>query len=138
MIYLYGHPLLPKMHYFHLDSLRYQAMSIVYMFLIGLWNFRFSPRHPPHMDTKISWAEAASPDELDEEFDFFPTLKGQDVVKMRYEYDRLRSVAGRIQMVVGDIANQGEMFQALLSWRDPRLAKQTASGSFRVSPYFNS
>ncbi|KAF3567555.1 hypothetical protein DY000_02019596 [Brassica cretica] len=37
---------------------------------------------------KISWAEAASPDELDEEFDIFPTSKGQDVVKMRYEYDR--------------------------------------------------
>ncbi|KAJ0110313.1 hypothetical protein Patl1_01383 [Pistacia atlantica] len=35
MIYLYGHPLLPKMHYLHpftvnqLDSLRYQAMNIV-------------------------------------------------------------------------------------------------------------
>ncbi|CBI29215.3 unnamed protein product, partial [Vitis vinifera] len=35
MMYLYGHPLLPKMHYLHpftvnqLDSLRCQAMSIV-------------------------------------------------------------------------------------------------------------
>ena len=35
IIYLYGHPLLPKMHYLHpftvnhLDSLRYQAMNIV-------------------------------------------------------------------------------------------------------------
>jgi hypothetical protein len=92
--------------------------TFLYMFLIGLWNFRFRPRHPAHMDTKVSWAEAASPDELDEEFDTFPTSKGQDVVKMRY--DRLRSVAGRIQMVVGDIATQGERFQALLSWRDPR------------------
>ncbi|CAL9129970.1 unnamed protein product, partial [Musa textilis] len=148
MIYLYGHPLLPKMHYIHpftinqVDSLRYQAMSIVasrlgraepplrkeaveymldvdshmwsmrrskanffrimsllsgtigmfrwlddvrrwknpittllvhvlflilicypelilptmflYMFLIGLWSYRFRPRHPPHMDTKLS------------------------------------------------------------------------------------
>ncbi|CAG7911813.1 unnamed protein product [Brassica rapa] len=60
-------------------------MSIIYIFLIGLWNFRFRPRHPTHMDTKISWAdEAASPDELDEEFDTFPTSKGQDVVKMRW------------------------------------------------------
>ncbi|RDX82197.1 FT-interacting protein 1, partial [Mucuna pruriens] len=212
IIYLYGHPLLPKMHYLHpftvnqLDSLRYQAMNIVavrlgraepplrkevveymldvdshiwsmrrskanffrivslfsgaismsrwlgevqlwknpvttilvhvlffilicypelilptmflYMFLIGIWNFRFRPRHPPHMDTKLSWADAAHPDELDEEFDTFPTSKAQDVIRMRY--DRLRSVAGRIQTVVGDIATQGERFHALLSWRDPR------------------
>ncbi|KAM1208415.1 hypothetical protein ACFX13_014441 [Malus domestica] len=214
MIYLYGHPLLPKMHYLHpftvnqLDSLRYQAMNIVavrlgraepplrkevveymldvdshmwsmrrskanffrivslfsglismsrwlgevrqwknpvttvlvhflffllicypelilpttflYMFLVGLWNFRFRPRHPPHMDTKLSWAEAVHPDEMDEEFDTFPTSKSQDVVRMRY--DRLRSVAGRIQTVAGDIATQGERFQAVLSWRDPRAS----------------
>ncbi|KAL5858954.1 hypothetical protein ACOSQ3_000250 [Xanthoceras sorbifolium] len=212
MIYLYGHPLLPKMHYLHpftvnqLDSLRYQAMNIVavrlsraepplrkevveymldvdshmwsmrrskanffrivslfsgvisiskwlgdvrywknpittilvhilflilicypelilptlflYMFLIGIWNYRFRPRHPPHMDTKLSCAEGVHPDELDEEFDTFPTTRQQDVVRMRY--DRLRSVAGRIQTVVGDMATQGERFQALLSWRDPR------------------
>lgn len=212
MIYLYWHPLLPKMHYLHpftvnqLDSLRYQAMNIVamrlgraepplrkevveymldvdshmwsmrrskanffrivslfsgvitmskwlgevchwknpvstilvhvlffilvcypelilptiflYMFLIGIWNYRFRPRYPAHMDTKLSWAEAVHPDELDEEFDTFPTSKPQDVARMRY--DRLRSVAGRIQTVVGDIATQGERFQALLSWRDPR------------------
>lgn len=212
MIYVYGHPLLPKMHYIHpftvnqVDNLRYQAMNIVavrlgraepplrkevveymldvdshmwsmrrskanffrimsllsgmisvsrwfgdvckwrnpvtsvlvhilfliliwypelilptvflYMFLIGLWNYRFRPRHPPHMDTKLSWAEAVHPDELDEEFDSFPTSKSQDLVRMRY--DRLRSVAGRIQTVVGDIATQGERYQSLLSWRDPR------------------
>ncbi|KAK2662060.1 hypothetical protein Ddye_000634 [Dipteronia dyeriana] len=212
MIYLYGHPLLPKMHYLHpftvnqLDSLRYQAMNIVavrlsraepplrkevveymldvdshmwsmrrskanffrivslfsgvisiskwlgdvcywknpittilvhvlflilicypelilptlflYMFLIGIWNYRFRSRHPPHMDTKLSWSEGVHPDELDEEFDTFPTSRQQDIVRMRY--DRLRSVAGRIQTVVGDMATQGERFQALLSWRDPR------------------
>ncbi|XP_064978974.1 FT-interacting protein 1-like [Musa acuminata AAA Group] len=212
VIYLYGHPLLPKMHYVHpftigqVDSLRYQAMGIVatrlgraepplrkeaveymldvdshmwsmrrskanffrimsllsgtigmlrwlddvchwknpittllvhvlflilicypelilptmflYMFLIGLWNYRFRPRLPPHMDTKLSWAEAIHPDELDEEFDTFPTSKPHDLARMRY--DRLRSVAGRIQTVVGDLATQGERFQSLLSWRDPR------------------
>ncbi|WVZ79405.1 hypothetical protein U9M48_026985 [Paspalum notatum var. saurae] len=90
----------------------------LYMFLIGLWNYRRRPRHPPHMDTKVSWAEAAHPDELDEEFDTFPTSRPQDVVYMRY--DRLRSVAGRIQTVVGDMATQGERLQSLLSWRDPR------------------
>ncbi|XP_062175662.1 FT-interacting protein 1 [Alnus glutinosa] len=212
MVYIYGHPLLPKMHYLHpftvnqVDNLRYQAMNIVavrlgraepplrkevieymldvdshmwsmrrskanffrvmsllsglfsmsrwfgdvcdwknpitsvlvhilfliliwypelilptlflYMFLIGLWNYRFRARHPPHMDTKVSWAEAVHPDELDEEFDTFPTSRPHDIVRMRY--DRLRGVAGRIQTVVGDIATQGERFQSLLSWRDPR------------------
>ncbi|MCL7040883.1 hypothetical protein MKW94_011489 [Papaver nudicaule] len=90
----------------------------LYMFLIGIWNFRYRPRYPPHMNTRISYAEAVHPDELDEEFDTFPTCRSPELVRMRY--DRLRSVAGRIQTVVGDIATQGERFQALLSWRDPR------------------
>ncbi|XP_010255412.1 PREDICTED: FT-interacting protein 1 [Nelumbo nucifera] len=90
----------------------------LYMFLIGLWNFRYRPRYPPHMNTRISCAEGLHPDELDEEFDTFPTSRSQELVRMRY--DRLRSVAGRVQTVVGDIATQGERVQALLSWRDPR------------------
>ncbi|KAH6820739.1 C2 calcium/lipid-binding plant phosphoribosyltransferase family protein [Perilla frutescens var. hirtella] len=212
MIYIYGHPLLPKMHYLHpftvsqVESLRYQAMNIVaarlgraepplrkevveymldvdshmwsmrrskanffrmmsllsglismnrwfddvcnwrnpttsvlvhvlfliliwypelmlptlclYAAVIGLWNYRLRPRHPQHMDAKLSWAEAVHPDELDEEFDTFPTSKESDVVRMRY--DRLRSVAGRIQTVVGDVATQGERVESLLRWRDPR------------------
>ncbi|PWZ13394.1 FT-interacting protein 1 [Zea mays] len=90
----------------------------LYMFLIGLWNYRFRPRFPPHMNTRISYADVANPDELDEEFDTFPTSKSPDLIRMRY--DRLRHVAGRIQTVVGDIATQGERLQSLLSWRDPR------------------
>ncbi|GJN07443.1 hypothetical protein PR202_ga25276 [Eleusine coracana subsp. coracana] len=90
----------------------------LYMFLIGLWNYRFRPRFPPHMNTRISYADVAHPDELDEEFDTFPTSKNSDLIRMRY--DRLRHVAGRIQTVVGDIATQGERLQSLLSWRDPR------------------
>lgn len=90
----------------------------LYMFAIGIWNYRYRPRYPPHMNTRISHAEAAHPDELDEEFDPFPTCRSSDVVRMRY--DRLRSLAGRIQTVVGDVATQGERIQALLSWRDPR------------------
>ncbi|KAG5025542.1 hypothetical protein JHK86_021456 [Glycine max] len=222
MVYIYGQPLLPKLHYFRpftvnlVESLRYQAMNIVavrlgraepplrkevveymldvdshmwsmrrskanffrimslfsgfitmgqwftqvchwknpitsilvnilflilicypelilptlflYMFLIGLWNYRFRPRHPPHMDTKLSWAEVVQPDELDEEFDTFPTSRPHDVVRMRY--DRLRSVAGRIQTVVGDIATQGERFQSLLSWRDTRATSLFVVFSF--------
>ncbi|XVF30082.1 hypothetical protein REPUB_Repub16aG0026400 [Reevesia pubescens] len=90
----------------------------LYLFVIGIWNYRFRLRHPPHMDTKLSQADNAHPDELDEEFDSFPTSKPSDIVRMRY--DRLRSVAGRVQTVVGDLASQGERAQALLSWRDPR------------------
>ncbi|GFY98928.1 calcium-dependent lipid-binding (CaLB domain) plant phosphoribosyltransferase family protein [Actinidia rufa] len=53
------------------------------------------------------------------------TRDGSDMVRMRY--DRLRSIAGRIQTVVGDMATQGERFQSLLNWRDPR-----ASGLFVI------
>ncbi|XVE73879.1 hypothetical protein DITRI_Ditri11bG0154000 [Diplodiscus trichospermus] len=90
----------------------------LYMFLIGVWNYRFRPRYPPHMNTSLSCADAVTPDELDEEFESFPASRSSNIIRMRY--DRLRSVAGKIQAVVGDIATQGERFQALLNWRDPR------------------
>ncbi|XP_043713254.1 FT-interacting protein 7-like [Telopea speciosissima] len=90
----------------------------LYLFVIGIWNYRFRPRNPPHMDARLSHAEFAHPDELDEEFDTFPTSRPGDMVRMRY--DRLKSVAGRVQTVVGDLATQGERALSLLSWRDPR------------------
>ncbi|GLJ18802.1 hypothetical protein SUGI_0335720 [Cryptomeria japonica] len=90
----------------------------LYMFLIGAWNYRHRPRMPPHMDTRLSCVEAVNSDELDEEFDTFPTSRSAETVRMRY--DRLRSLAARIQSVLGDLASQGERFGALLSWRDPR------------------
>ncbi|RZC18611.1 FT-interacting protein 1, partial [Glycine soja] len=90
----------------------------LYMFVIGMWNWRFRPRWPPHMNIRLSYAERVTPDELDEEFDTFPTSKSPDI--LRWRYDRLRSVAGRIQSVVGDLATQGERIQALVNWRDPR------------------
>ncbi|KAL0435463.1 UNVERIFIED_CONTAM: FT-interacting protein 3 [Sesamum radiatum] len=92
----------------------------LYLFFIGIWNYRWKPRHPPHMDIRLSHADAIGPDELDEEFDTFPTSKSSDIVRMRY--DRLRSIGGRIQTVIGDLAMQGERFQSLLSWRDPRAS----------------
>ncbi|XP_077210398.1 FT-interacting protein 7 [Tasmannia lanceolata] len=90
----------------------------LYLFLIGIWYYRRRPRQPSHMDTHLSHADRVHPDELDEEFDTFPTSRPADMVRMRY--DRLRNVAGRIQTVVGDLATQGERVQSLLSWRDPR------------------
>ncbi|CAD6260552.1 unnamed protein product [Miscanthus lutarioriparius] len=90
----------------------------LYMSTAGLLNYRRRPRRPPHMDARISCAEAIHPDELDEELDTFPTSRPNAVVRLRY--DRLRSVAGRIQTVVGDVATQGERIRSLLAWRDPR------------------
>lgn len=90
----------------------------LYLFVIGIWNYRFRPRQPPHMDSRLSQAEITHPDELDEEFDTFPTTRPADIVRMRY--DRLRSVAGRVQTVIGDLATQGERAISILSWRDPR------------------
>ncbi|OIT38915.1 PREDICTED: FT-interacting protein 1-like [Nicotiana attenuata] len=92
----------------------------LYLFFIGIWHYRLKPRHPPHMDIHLSHAHAVFPDDLDEEFDTFPTTRGSDKVRMRY--DRLRSVGGRVQTVIGDLATQGERFHSLLSWRDPRAS----------------
>ncbi|KAF6152200.1 hypothetical protein GIB67_039388 [Kingdonia uniflora] len=90
----------------------------LYLFVIGLWNYQFRPRNPPHMDARLSHADRAHPDDLDEEFDTFPTSRPPEIVRLRY--DRLRSVTGKMQTVVGDLAAQGERAQAILSWRDPR------------------
>lgn len=84
----------------------------------GVWNFPHRPRNPPYMDTKLSFADNATEDELDEEFDSYPTLKTMNYVKVRY--DRLRAIAARLQALLGDLASQCERIHALLSWRDPR------------------
>ncbi|KAG8378469.1 hypothetical protein BUALT_Bualt08G0140400 [Buddleja alternifolia] len=92
----------------------------LYLFTIGLWNYRLRPRVPTHMDARLSQAENTVADELAEEFESFPTSLSlsMDIVKMRY--DRLRSVASRVQTVTADVAIQGERVLAILSWRDPR------------------
>ncbi|CAA3019833.1 ft-interacting 1 [Olea europaea subsp. europaea] len=124
MVTQYGKPLLPKMHYVqpisvrHIDWLRHQAMQIVAARLSRAEPPLRRPRNPPHMDARLSQAENVHPDELDEEFDTFPTSRPSDIVRMRY--DRLRSVAGRVQTVMGDLATQGERAVSILSWRDPR------------------
>ncbi|KAE8663070.1 multiple C2 and transmembrane domain-containing protein 2-like [Hibiscus syriacus] len=84
----------------------------------GASQYRKRPRHPPHMDTKLSLVESVQSDDFDEEFDTFPTSKEDKVVKKRY--DRLRSIAGRMMTIIGDLATQAERFNSMLSWRDPR------------------
>ncbi|XP_008778481.1 protein QUIRKY [Phoenix dactylifera] len=93
----------------------------LYVFLVGAWYYRFRPRTPAGMDMRLSQADTVDADELDEEFDTVPSAKPAEVVRVRY--DRLRTLAARVQRVMGDFAAQGERVQALVSWRDPRATR---------------
>ncbi|XP_028769439.1 FT-interacting protein 3-like [Neltuma alba] len=85
---------------------------------IGIWRYPKRPRLPTHMDIKLSHADTATAEELEEEFDPLPSkFSGEH---LRNRYDRLRGIAGRLLAVMGDLATQGERIQSLLSWRDPR------------------
>ncbi|PIN06786.1 Ca2+-dependent phospholipid-binding protein Synaptotagmin [Handroanthus impetiginosus] len=95
--------------------------GFLYVFLIGVWYYRFKPKIPAGMDVKLSQVDTVDPDELDEEFDTFPSSRPPEVIRVRY--DRLRMLAARVQTVLGDFATQGERIQALVSWRDPRATK---------------
>ncbi|XP_047328786.1 FT-interacting protein 4-like [Impatiens glandulifera] len=88
---------------------------------ISVWKyFKLKPSHPPHMDIHLSQAHTVGSEEHDEELDTFPTTKGPDIVRVRY--DRMRSIGGKIQGIIGDFANQCERFHSLVSWRDPRAS----------------
>ncbi|KAM7505140.1 hypothetical protein LguiB_004044 [Lonicera macranthoides] len=97
----------------------------MYSFLIIVLRFRYRQRAPITMDSRLSHVDAVGLDELDEEFDGFPTTRSEDRVRIRY--DRLRALAGRAQTLLGDVAAQGERVEALFNWRDPR-----ATGIFVV------
>ncbi|KAL3841087.1 hypothetical protein ACJIZ3_025678 [Penstemon smallii] len=97
----------------------------MYAFLIIALRFRYRPRVSITLDARLSYVETVGPDELDEEFDGFPTTRSVDQVRVRY--DRLRALAGRAQTLLGDVAAQGERLEALFNWRDPR-----ATGIFVV------
>ncbi|XP_057948656.1 multiple C2 domain and transmembrane region protein 14 [Malania oleifera] len=103
----------------------------MYAFLILALRFRYRPRAPLSIDPRLSYVDAVGLDELDEEFDGFPTNQPLDQVRVRY--DRLRALAGRIQTLLGDIAGQGERLEAVFNWHDPR-----ATGIFVVFCLFAS
>ena len=109
-------------HFLFLVALRFPGMILptifLTLFLVGVLRSIKRPRHPPHLDTKLSHVDTTNEEELDEEFDPLPSKKTGEVLKRRY--DRLRGIAGRMQVVLGDMATQGERVQSLLSWRDPR------------------
>ncbi|KAK4784707.1 hypothetical protein SAY86_019075 [Trapa natans] len=90
----------------------------MYAFLMLVMRFRYRQRAPLNMDPRLSYVDVVGPDELDEEFDGFPTTRAPEVVRIRY--DRLRALASRAQTVLGDVAAQGERLEALFNWRDPR------------------
>ncbi|OIT00800.1 PREDICTED: protein QUIRKY [Nicotiana attenuata] len=101
----------------------------MYAFLIISLRFRYRQRVAITME--LSHVDAIGPDELDEEFDGFPTSRPMEHVRVRY--DRLRALAGRAQTLLGDVAAQGERLEALFNWRDPR-----ATGIFVVVCLFAS
>ncbi|KAM5586844.1 FT-interacting protein 3-like [Rosa sericea] len=86
---------------------------------LGIWRFRRRPRQIAFIDTELSTASNVTPEDLAEEFDPFPSRKNS-IDDLRRRYDLLRSLGGRIQTVLGDIATLGERVQSLVSWRDPR------------------
>ncbi|KVH95974.1 protein QUIRKY [Cynara cardunculus var. scolymus] len=97
----------------------------LYAFLIVALRYRYRMRIPVTMDPRLSQVDSVGPDELDEEFDGFPSSRSPDHIRVRY--DRLRALAGRAQTLLGDVAAQGERLEALCNWRDPR-----ATGIFVV------
>lgn len=103
----------------------------MYAFLIIVLRFRYRQRVPHSMDPRLSHVDSLGTDELDEEFDGFPTTRSPEQIRIRY--DRLRALAGRAQTLLGDVAAQGERLEALFNWRDPR-----ATGIFAVFCLFAS
>ncbi|CAM8971393.1 unnamed protein product [Rhodiola kirilowii] len=91
----------------------------LYVFTLGAWNYWSKPRVTlPHVDLRLSLADVAERDELDEEFDTVPSSKPNEVVRARYE--KLRAIGMRVQIALGDLATQGERVKALVTWQDPR------------------
>lgn len=52
-------------HVLHVMLVCYPELILLtrflYMFLIGLWNFRYRPPYPPHMNTRLSHADGGGP-----------------------------------------------------------------------------
>ncbi|XP_028791420.1 FT-interacting protein 3-like [Neltuma alba] len=104
LVLLFPKPLLP--------------LGIFYPFSLGLKCYFKRPKHPPYIDAELSCLDAASPDDLEEEFDMFPSqFEGE---RLRRRYDRLRAVGGTAQRMANEVATMGERLQSLRSWRDPR------------------
>ncbi|OMO53413.1 C2 calcium-dependent membrane targeting [Corchorus capsularis] len=95
-------------------------VKIILFVLVPVWLYKRPPKHNNcHVDVKLSLLNSATADELDEEFDSFPSSREADVLRMRY--DRLRNIAGRVICTMGDLANQADKVYSLLNWHDRRI-----------------
>ncbi|KAK6137496.1 hypothetical protein DH2020_028749 [Rehmannia glutinosa] len=89
----------------------------LYMFLIGIWNFRYRPRYPPHMNTKISQAgrcTLTNSTRNSTRSQRAVTRLDQNEVRSSEERGRADSDGRR------RYRDSGERVHSLLSWRDPR------------------
>lgn len=93
-------------------------LVLLYGGFVAVRNYRLRPSCPPYVGYDLSLICNVQADELDEEFDTAISSRSDELVRMRY--DRLRLIAGRVQVVTGDFASMGEKIQSLVSWRDPR------------------
>lgn len=108
-------------HFIFAVALKFHELIVpsvlLIIFFVVVLRYKNRPKHPPHINIRLTMIEVTTPDELDEEYDTLPTSRDFDVVKMRY--DKLRSISCLAQKFVGDVATMGERIQALTSWRDP-------------------
>ncbi|XVF51432.1 hypothetical protein PTKIN_Ptkin04bG0185100 [Pterospermum kingtungense] len=92
---------------------------ILYCIQYGISQWWKRPTDPTHIDVKLSLADSATAEELDEEFDTLPSSRQGDVLRRRYEL--LRTIAGRVVSIMGDFASKAERVHSLLNWQDPRI-----------------
>ncbi|KAK7310676.1 hypothetical protein RJT34_08322 [Clitoria ternatea] len=94
------------------------SLLIFYLVWVGLKCYFKRPKHPCHRDATLSGANIASPEDLAEELDMFPTQLGGEHLRRRY--DRLRNIAMNTQKLVTKLATLLERVQGLSNWRVPR------------------
>ncbi|KAK4273402.1 hypothetical protein QN277_021813 [Acacia crassicarpa] len=107
-------------------------LGIFYLIFVGLKRYFKRPKHPPFIDAELSCLDITSPDDLEEEFDLFPSQFGGE--RLRRRYDRLRSIGGKAQRIANEVATMGERLESLRSWRDPRAT--TLFLMFCIVSYF--
>lgn len=93
-------------------------LGTFYLLFLGLKRYFKRPKHPPSVDAELSCLDTTTPEDLEEEFDLFPSQFGGE--RLRRRYDRLRAIGGTAQRMANEVATMGERLQSLRSWRDPR------------------